>query len=120
MIYYISIAFSVIFVIFVILLVRKNKLDEKYSILWIIFSIIIIILALCTKVLDKISDYIGIFYPPALLFLFGFIFVIFYIIHLSSVVTKQNKSIIRLTQEIAILNKKIENNKEKKNNKDNL
>ena len=119
MIYYISIAFSLIFIIFVILLVRKNKLDEKYSILWIMFSIIIIILALCTKLLDKISDYIGIFYPPALLFLFGFIFVIFYIIHLSVVVTKQNKSIIRLAQEVAILNEKIENNKEK-NNKNNL
>lgn len=114
MIYYISIAFSVIFIFFVIMLVRKNSLDEKYSILWMIFSIIIIILALCTKLLDKVSNFIGIFYPPALLFLFGFIFVIFYIIHLSVVVTKQNKSIIRLTQEVAILNEKKENTEIKK------
>ena len=103
MIYYFSICFAIIFIVFVILLVRNNKLDEKYSILWLIFSILVIILALCTKVLDKISSFLGIFYAPALLFLFGFIFVIFYIIHLSTVVTKQNKSIIRLTQEIAIL-----------------
>ena len=46
--------------------------------------------------------------------LIGFIFVIFYIIHLSTVVTKQNKAIVKLVQEIAILNKKIE---EKENEK---
>ena len=110
MIYYFSICFAIIFIVFVILLVRNNKLDEKYSILWLIFSILVIILALCTKVLDKISSFLGIFYAPALLFLFGFIFVIFYIIHLSTVVTKQNKSIIRLTQEIAILKNIINKN----------
>ena len=100
MIYYFSICFAIIFIVFVILLVRNNKLDEKYSILWLIFSILVIILALCTKVLDKISSFLGIFYAPALLFL----------IHLSTVVTKQNKSIIRLTQEIAILKNIINKN----------
>ncbi len=119
MIYYFSICFAIIFIVFVILLVRNNKLDEKYSILWLIFSILVIILALCTKVLDKISSFLGIFYAPALLFLFGFIFVIFYIIHLSTVVTKQNKSIIRLTQEIAIL-KNIINKNDNDNDNDNV
>lgn len=114
MIYYVSIIFSILFIIFVVLLVRKNKLDEKYSILWIMFSIIVIVLALSTKILDKISSILGIYYSPAMLFLFGFIFVIFYIIHLSVVVTKQNKSIIRLTQEVAILNEKLYKSEEQK------
>lgn len=107
MIYYFSIVFLVFFIIFVILLVRKNKLEEKYSILWMIFSFLIIFLALFRGILDEIANFFGVYYAPALLFLFGFVFLIFYIIHLSIVVTKQNKSIIRLTQEISILNEKI-------------
>ena len=96
------------------MLVRSNKLDEKYSILWMVFSVLIIILALWTSMLDKVSSFLGIYYAPAMLFLIGFIFVIFYIIHLSTVVTKQNKAIVKLVQEVAILNKKIE---EKENEK---
>lgn len=104
MIYYFSIVFLIFFMIFVIFLVRKNKLEEKYSILWIFFSFLIIFLALFRGVLDKIASFFGVYYAPALLFLFGFVFLIFYIIHLSIVITKQNKLIIRLTQEISILN----------------
>ena len=113
MIYYFSIIFAIIFVIYVIMLVRSNKLDEKYSILWMVFSLLIIVLALWTSMLDKVWHFLVIHYAPAMLFLIGFIFVIFYIIHLSEVITKQNKSIVKLVQEIAILNKKIEEKENK-------
>ena len=106
MIYKYSIIFAVLFMIYVINKVRNKKLYEKYSILWIIFSIIIIILSVGYKLLDKLSIMIQIYYSPALLFLAGFIFLILYMVHLSTVVTKQNKSIIRLNQELSILEEK--------------
>lgn len=105
MIYTLAIIFSIIFMISIILLVRNKKLHEKYSILWIIFSIIIIILAWNHKLLDIISTSLGIYYAPALLFLVASVFLILYTLHLSIVVTKQNKELIRLNQEIGIINK---------------
>ena len=105
MIYTLAIIFSIIFMISIIVLVRNKKLHEKYSILWIIFSIIIIILAWNHKLLDIISTSLGIYYAPALLFLVASVFLILYTLHLSIVVTKQNKELIRLNQEIGIINK---------------
>lgn len=107
MIYNLAIIFSILFTIFIILLVRNNKLDEKYSILWIIFSVVMIILVLCRGILEKASQTVGIYYAPATLFLIGFVFLIIFIIHLSIVVTKQNKYIIRLTQKVAILDQNL-------------
>lgn len=108
MIYIISIIATILFMVFIIFLVRNKKLNEKYSILWMIFGIMIILLAINYKLLDVISIKIGIYYSPALLFLTGFIFLILYTVHLSIVVTKQNRDIIRLNQEIAIINEKLE------------
>lgn len=105
MVYTFAIIFSIIFMISIILLVRNKKLHEKYSILWIIFSVIIIILAWNHRLLDVISSEIGIYYAPALLFLVACAFLILYTLHLSIVVTKQNKELIRLNQEIGIINK---------------
>ena len=107
MIYIISIIAAILFMLFIIFLVRNKKLNEKYSILWMIFGIMIILLAINYKLLDVVAVKIGIYYAPALLFLTGFIFLIIYTVHLSIVATKQNRDIIRLNQEIAIINEKI-------------
>ena len=69
----------------------------------------IILLDINNKLIDVVAVKIGIYYAPALLFLTGFIFLIIYTVHLSIVATKQNKDIIRLNQEIAIINEKLEN-----------
>lgn len=45
MIYYLAIVFAVIFIIFVLNLVKKGKLDEKYSILWILTGIVTLIVS---------------------------------------------------------------------------
>ena len=103
----IAIVSAILFTIFILLLVRNKKLHEKYSILWIAFAILVIIIALAYNILDKFSISIGIYYSPALLFLVGFIFLIVYIIHLSTVVTKQSRDIVKLNQELAILSEKI-------------
>jgi len=112
MIYKISLISAILFTIFILILVRNKKLQEKYSILWFVFSFIIIIISLFYDLLDKVSVFIGIYYSPALLFLVGFIFLIFYIVHLSMVTTKQSKQIIKLNQELAIINNKLESKDE--------
>ena len=103
MIYKFAITLAVIFIIFVLNLVRKNKLDEKYSILWLFFSIIVLIVSLFPSIIEKISEIYDVYYPPALLLLFAIIIIVAYIIHITLVITKQNKMIIKLTQEVALL-----------------
>lgn len=103
MIYKFAIVLAIVFIILVLNLVRKNKLDEKYSILWLFFSIIVLIVSIFPSIIEKISEMCDVYYPPALLLLFGIITIVAYIIHITLVITKQNKMIIKLTQEIALL-----------------
>ena len=102
MIYYFAIGFSIIFIIFILNLVRKNKLDEKYSILWLFFGTVILIVSIFPKLIEKISEWFGVYYPPALMLLFAVLIICAYIVHITMVITKQNKMIIKLTQELAI------------------
>ena len=108
MVYNFAIIFSIIFIIFILNLVRKNKLDEKYSILWIIFGCIILAVSIFPGIITRIAQVFDIYYPPSLLFLIGFLIMGTYIVHITMVITKQNKMIVKLTQELAIIKEKSE------------
>lgn len=117
MIYYIGIIFSIIFLIFILSLVKKNKLDEKYSIVWIIFSLGILLISIFYELFMEVALKLGVYYPPILLLLFAIIIEGIYIVHITIAITKQNKMVIKLTQELAILKEKVEE-MEKKNDKE--
>jgi len=106
MIYKFAIALAILFIIFILNLVRKNKLDEKYSILWLFFAAIVLIVSIFPSLIEKVSEIFDVYYPPSLLLLFAIIVVAAYIVHITLVITKQNKMIIKLTQELALLNQK--------------
>lgn len=114
MIYKFAIVFSIIFIIFILNLVRKNKLDEKYSIMWLFLAGITLIVSIFSSIIETISEWFDVYYPPTLLLLFAVIIMMAYIVHITLVITKQNKMIIKLTQELAILKKDIQENGGKK------
>lgn len=111
MIYKFALIFSIAFIIFIINLVRKNKLDEKYSILWLIASFVILIVAIFPKIITMFANKFNVYYPPTLMLLFAIIILGAYIVHISVVITRQNKMIVKLTQELGLLKEKIEKNK---------
>ena len=91
----------------------KNKLDEKYSILWLFASFVILVVSIFPNIITIVANKFSVYYPPTLMLLFAIIILGAYIIHISMVITKQNKMIVKLTQELGILKKEIENDKEK-------
>lgn len=102
-VYTASIIFSITFLFTVIGLVKKNRLQERYSILWIIMSLVLLVLSISPLVMEKLAGLLGIKNPPSLLFLFGLLYLIIYNLHITTVVSKQSEKITRLAQEIAIL-----------------
>ena len=115
MIYTFAIIFSIAFIIFIINLVRKNKKKKKYSILWLFASGVILIVALFPSIITIIAQKFNVFYPPTLMLLFAIIVLGAYIVHITVVITKQNKMIVKLTQELGILKEEI--NEQKKEEK---
>lgn len=106
-VYSLSIMFSVFFLLLVIELVRKNKLQERYCLLWILMSIILLVLSSTLVIIETVSAWLDIKNPPSLLFLFGLGYLILYNLATTVTVSKQSERITRLTQEIALLRQKI-------------
>ncbi len=102
----ISIIGSTAFLITIIELIRKKQLKEAYAIIWLIFGLLFMFFSCWRKALDYISEIIGIYYPPAMLFLLLIIAITLILIQFSVVISKQNDQIRALTQEIALLKEK--------------
>ncbi len=108
-----AIGINIVILISVVELIRRNRLKEKYSLLWLFATVVMLWFSISRKSLFALSAAIGIKYPPSLIFLFGLLFLIIINIHLTSVIsrlTEQNKN---LSQEIAILNERLERIEEK-------
>lgn len=108
-VYSLSIIFSVAFLITVIELVRKNKLQERYSLLWIFMSIIVLILSVSPVLIEILAKWLDIKNPPSFLFLFGLIYLLIYNLHITTVISKQSEKITKLAQHIALLEEKYKN-----------
>lgn len=116
LIQYISIFGSLFVLIFIFELIRKKKIKEQYSILWIFFSIIFLFFSIWRDALEKLSNIIGIVYAPAALFLLLIIAIFAVLIHFSISISKLIENTKDLTQEIGMLKHDIGKLKEKKNN----
>lgn len=111
-VYTLSILFSVSFLFVVIVLVRKNKLQERYSLLWILMSSILLVLSSTPIIINSLAKWLDIKNPPSLLFLFGLVYLVIYNLHITTVVSKQSEKITRLAQELALLKQKYKKSEE--------
>jgi len=89
--------------IFFISLLRKQKLDLKYCLVWIFALIGVAVLCIFPALLDRLSELFGIGIPVNTLFLIGIAFLAFISISLTVVVSRLSDRLRKLTQNIAIL-----------------
>jgi hypothetical protein len=99
----ISILVSATFLLVVIDLVRRRKLTEEYSFIWIFCSLGLLGLSIWRDSLHAAARWLGVFYPPALLLLVLFFFVFVASLYFSVVISRQREQIERLIEEMAIL-----------------
>ena len=113
-VYTISIIFTVILLLIIIELVKRNYLKEKYSLFWIFFGILLILFALFPQFTYRLSIALGIKYPPAVLFFLGLLFLIVYNLHLTVMLSQKLERLTRVIQEISILKEFYKEMKEKR------
>lgn len=105
---FLSFLFVIIIFIVVIESVRRGVLETKYSLLWIVTCIFLGIMSSTEWFINKIAEYVDVYYPPSILFLFGLLFAIILIFDLTRRVSKLNRELTNLTQEHTILKEKFE------------
>lgn len=89
-------------------MIRKNKLELKYCLLWFLLGVAILVFDCFPWLTTKLASVIGIGQPINLLFFSGFCFSLLIIFSLTAAVSRFSVKIKKLTQEIALLEKKIE------------
>jgi hypothetical protein len=99
----VSIAVSAGLLALVIELVRRRRLTEEYSFLWIGCACALLALSLWRNVLDLTAAVLGVHYPPAVLLLVLTFFVVLASLYFSVVVSRQRQQIERLVEDVALL-----------------
>ncbi len=94
--------------IIVLELIRRGRLKERYSLLWLFASIVLLLLSSSRGLLDALSHAVGIFYSPSVLFLIGFVFLLMITLHFSVVISGLTDKNKKLAQELAILKQQLE------------
>jgi hypothetical protein len=93
--------------VLVIELVRRGRLKERYSLLWLLASIVMLVFAFSRGLLETASHLLGILYPPSFLFLIAFFFLLLITLHFSTVISRLSEQNKRLAQEIALLRQEL-------------
>ena len=89
-------------------LVRRKKLTEEYSFVWLVCALALLVVALGRRlVLDRFALAMGIYYPPAALLLVLIFFVFVASLSFSVVVSRQRQQIERLIEEAALLDARL-------------
>lgn len=89
-------------------LVRRRRLREEYSLLWLATALVLIVLSLSRPLLDVLAEIVGIFYPPSALFLVAVVFILFMLLHFSTVLTRLAQENKEIAQQLAILRWQLE------------
>ncbi len=92
----------------IIELIRRNRLKERYSLIWLAASALLIVLSVWRGLLHFIARSIGIYYPPSFLFLLAIFFLLLLLLHFSVILSSLSENNKRLAQEIGMLRGRID------------
>jgi hypothetical protein len=99
----IGIAGSVALLLFIFELVRRRQLKEEYTVLWVLTGLVLLLLAAWEGLLRKVAEAIGASSEASMLYFFGLIFVVFLLLHFSVRVSRLERRVLSMVQEIALL-----------------
>jgi hypothetical protein len=91
----------------VIELVRRRRLLERYALLWLLSSVVLLGLSIWRGALDRIAEQVGVAYPPNALFIVAFGFVLWMLLHFSVAVSRLSDQSKILAQRIALLEERM-------------
>ena len=103
-----AISTSIALFIVIIDLVRRRRLREEFSWLWLLTGVVVIILASWYGLLKLITGIIGAVLPTTTLFLFSVIFLIIINLYYATKISSLHDRVKDLAQHIAILQSEVQ------------
>jgi len=103
---------AVILLLVILELIRSRRLQERYALLWLLTGLVIFVLSAWRGLLGRLSDLVGIAYPPSALFILAAFFVLLVLLHYSTVISKLSDQNRVLAQRLALLERRLEEARE--------
>jgi hypothetical protein len=98
----------VMMLLIVLELVRRRRLREDYSLLWLItFGVLVVLSLFRNSLLEMVASVMGIAYPPTALFVIGFGLLLLVMIQFSVVITRLTRENKEAAQHIALLSTRV-------------
>ncbi len=92
----------------ILLMVRKDKMHGPYAVWWLLVAISAIGLSLFPAIANEVAHFLGIAYPPTLILVLAVSLILLKMLSMDLDRTRQEKKIRRLTQQMAILEEKLD------------
>jgi hypothetical protein len=84
-------------------LVRRRQLREKYAVLWGVVGVLVVPLALFPRLLDTVSQMVGVVSGVSLVLFLGVVFLLLVCVHLSWEVSRLEEETRTLAESLALL-----------------
>ncbi|WP_274649271.1 DUF2304 domain-containing protein [Paenibacillus humicola] len=104
---FVAILITLCFFGLIVYFTATHKLRDRYAFLWLVVALAGVAAALCIPLLNRIAGRIGIAYMPAFVFLITIVFILGLLVRQTIGLSNQADKIKTLTQEFAVLEKKL-------------
>lgn len=94
---------SALLLVYIVDSVRRRRLREEYSVLWLLTAGVLLLLSMVRPALGLISGLLGILTPVNALFAVGFGFTVVILLHFSAVISRISRENRDLAQRHALL-----------------
>ena len=101
-----ALAAGLLLLVFILDLIRRRKLKEEYSWIWLLTGFLIFVLVIYYPLLLFVASLIGAKIPVTALFLFGFLFLILITLFFSVKLSQLSDKVRKLSQKIALMDTK--------------
>jgi len=96
-----------LFLALILRFVGKKRLNLKYTLVWLIADISMLIVTIFPQIIDRVGALVGIAAPVNTIFLFSGMFMMLIIMTLTFIVSNLSNRVHRMAQSIAILEKRV-------------
>lgn len=94
--------------IYIVNLIRKNRLELRHAFLWLSLGVVLILFVLIPDTWVTLAAFFGILEPVNMLFLFAILILFVFVFYLILYSSKQHRKTTAIAQEVAILKHSVE------------
>lgn len=84
-------------------LIRRDLLHSRHALWWLLVALMVVLLGVFPRLIDKMALYVGVNYPPTLLFLLGMGMILIKVISIDVHQSQLERKVRRLAQRLAMI-----------------